>query len=294
PDRPNPGPDLLLGIGSTEILHAAAWEYSSEPGNIVEPHPSYSVLGTIAARRPDSRIDRRMIPLDAGHRIDLDAMRKAVDADTRFVMICNPNNPTGTTVSRKAIESFITDVPTSALVFVDEAYIEFLPEYEQRSVVAAAMSRPNVLVARTFSKVYGMAGLRVGYAIASGEVIWRLKRHMQGELSPNVPGMAAALAALEDPQHVQTTVALNNRIQKRFRDELPPLGFKYIPSEACFTWIEAGDDAGKLVRFLFDRGVIIVHGQRWDMPTCIRVSVGTDAEMDRFFAALREYRAAQA
>ncbi len=146
--------DLLLGVGSSEILRAVAWAYGSQSGNIVESHPSYSAVGDAAVEIIGTQIHRKMIPLDKANRLDTAAMIQAIDSNTKIVVVCNPNNPTGTTIPLSQIVAIADAVPKECVLLVDEAYIEFLPNADKFSAVELAKTRKNVLVARTFSKIF--------------------------------------------------------------------------------------------------------------------------------------------
>ena len=201
--------DLLLGIGSSEILKAVAWAYGSQSGNIVEAYPSYSAVSDAAVEIPNTRIQRKIVPLDSANRFDTTAMIKAIDADTKIVVICNPNNPTGTTIPLAQIAAMAEAIPKDALLLVDEAYIEFMPHADKVSAVELAKSRKNVLVARTFSKIFGLAGLRIGYGLGATQIIDRLRPFMLGQLSLSMAGVLAAEASMDDQQHMAKTKALH-------------------------------------------------------------------------------------
>lgn len=284
--------DLVLGVGSSEVLDAAAWAFCSGGGNVVEPHPSYSAIGGAAAAIPGANVQRKMVPLDAKRCIDTKAMIEAIDSNTKMVVICNPNNPTGTTISLAEIEAIAKAAPPEALVFVDEAYIEFLGNESTISAMELAKSSENVLVARTFSKIYGLAGLRVGYGVASSSVISRISAYMLGPLSLSMAGIVAAKAAIDDTEHIVRTRQLKNKIHDSWVSEFKAMGWKMTPSSACFCWVDTGADCGPLVSFLASRGVLISGGQRWDLPTCVRISIGTEEENEQLIAGLRAFKQA--
>ncbi len=287
---PASGPnDLLIGVGSSEILKAVAWAYCSAGGNVVEAHPGYSAVGSEAAQIPLANATRKLIPLDRNDRVDVQAMIRAIDADTKVVVLCNPNNPTGTTITLSQIEQLADATPKDALLLVDEAYIEFLPNMSSVSAVELAKSRANVLVARTFSKIYGLAGLRIGYGLGPTPVIERLRPYMLGALSLSMAGVVGAIAAVDDPNHIQVSRELNATIQETWKREFPRLGWKMSPSDACFTWVDVGSDCSNLVRFLAERGVLISGGQRWEMPNHVRISIGTEEENQRLLAGIRAF-----
>ncbi len=294
--RPTPPPagdnDLLLGVGSSEILKAIAWAYCSEGGNVVEAYPGYSAVGAEAVGMPNSRATRRLVPLDAANRIDVKAMRQAIDAGTRIVVVCNPNNPTGSTLSIGEIEQLADITPASGLLLVDEAYIEFLEDQAPVSAVELAKTRKNVLVTRTFSKIYGLAGLRIGYGLGNSSVVERLRPYMLGRLSLSMAGVLAAGAAIEDEEHVLATRKLNQSIQATWMREFPRFGWKMTASDTCFAWVDVGQDCSKLVQYLADRNVLISGGQRWDLPNCVRISIGTEEENERLLSGIASFMSA--
>ncbi|MEM0924989.1 MAG: histidinol-phosphate transaminase, partial [Planctomycetota bacterium] len=282
---------LVLGVGSSEVLRAAAWAFCSKSGTIIEPYPSYAAIGGIAEGIPGSTIQRVKVPLDGNRCLDTRAMINAIDSNTRLVMICNPNNPTGTTIPVEEVEAIATAAPSDALVFIDEAYIEFAKDPKKDSALEFAKTRSNVLISRTFSKIYGLAGLRIGYGISHVDVLEQLRPHLLGRLSFNMPGILAASAALEDQEHLDKTLELNETIHETWRREFKSLGWKMTPSITCFCWLDLGHDCAPLVDFLANRGVLISGGQRWDLPNYVRISIGTEEENDRLIAGMKAFQA---
>lgn len=292
--RPDSETDLIMGIGSSEILRAAGWMCADKgggKGNSVEADPSYDALTADAARKPGATLTRKIIPLDKENNVDVEAMAGAIDAQTQVVVICNPNNPTGAFIPKSGIEQIVSKAPESCLVFIDEAYIEYLPDYEKQSALDLAKTHPNVLIARTFSKVYGLAGLRLGYAIGHKSIIASLRPYLLGGLALNQAGLAAASAALDDTAHIQATRDLNKKVQAIWRQDLPKLGFKLTPSVAGFVWADVGEDSTRLLRSLQQKGVLISPGRRWNLPNYVRISIGTENEIDRLMEGIKAYRA---
>lgn len=281
--------DLVMGVGSSEILRAAAWAYCSSGGNVVEPYPSYSAVGSAAAEIPGANVKRKMVSLDDHNRLDTAAMCSAIDTDTRMVVICNPNNPTGTTITLSEIESIVKKTPKDALVFVDEAYIEFTEDPKSATALEFAKECSNVLVSRTFSKIHGLAGMRIGYGIADAAVIRLLKNYMLGGLSFNMPGILAAQEAIDDDQHLQDTLKLNRSIHRSWTKFFHDVGWKMTPSVTCFSWVDVGQDCSPLVDFLAERNVLISGGQRWNMPNFVRISIGTEEENDMLLSGIRAF-----
>ena len=287
--QPAGGPQLALGVGSSEILKAAASAYCSGGGNVVEPYPSYAAVGAAAQRIPGANVERRMVPLDAEQRLDVRAMCEAIDDATRIVVVCNPNNPTGTAITTAEIESIIDAAPPGALVLVDEAYIEFVDDDSTTTAVPFTEAHDNVLVARTFSKIFGLAGLRIGYGIGAAGVIERIEPYLLGSLSLNMPGALGALAALDDEAHLKRTRELTRATQAAWRRAFHDVGWSMTPTKTCFCWVDVGTDCGPLVAFLAERGVLVSGGQRWDLPHFVRISTGTEEETDRLIAGVRAF-----
>ncbi|MFN3192713.1 MAG: pyridoxal phosphate-dependent aminotransferase [Aureliella sp.] len=290
PETPDGPMDLVVGVGSSEILNAAAWAYCSQSvGNVVEAYPGYSAVGSAASRIPGAQIERKLVPLDSNHCLDAKAMIDAIDNNTRIVVICNPNNPTGTTIPLSDIEAIANAAPKDALVFVDEAYIEFTEDGAGSSALDFAKTKQNVLIARTFSKIYGLAGLRVGYGISSKAVIENLKQYMLGGLAHNMPGILAALAAVDDVDHIAATQTLKEKTHETWGRAFKKFGWKMPSTVTSFCWVDVGYDCSELVAFLAKRNVLISGGQRWVLPNYVRISMGTEEENDRLVAGARAF-----
>lgn len=226
------------------------------------------------------------VPLrDYAH--DLDAMADVITARTRLVFICNPNNPTGTTIGSAAVARFLARVPDDVLVVADEAYVEFVDGGDTPDFLAEVRGgRRNLIVLRTFAKIYGLAGLRLGYAFSSPEVIAYLDR-ARTMFNVNLLAQVAAPAALEDTDHIARVRAHAAAARKRFTTELTALGLTPIPSATNFMAVVVHDDAA-VAAGLLERGIMINPLSAWGLPGHIRISFGTDEENERFFVALRE------
>ncbi len=284
--------DLLLGVGSSEILRSIAWAFGTQEGNLVEANPSYSALGDAVETMPGTKLERRIVPLNESGRVSTAGMIQAIDSNTKLVVVCNPNNPTGTSIPLSEIESLADAIPKDALLLVDEAYIEFLPNGDKVSAMELAKNRDNVLVARTFSKIYGLAGLRVGYAVASTSVISKIKPFMLGRLSMSMAGVLAAEAALDDTRHIAQTKELHQKTNELWQRGFHDAGWKMTPSDVGFCWVDLGHGCAPLVSFLADRGVLICSGMRWELPNYVRISMGTDSENDQLLSGIRAFKKA--
>ena len=219
---------------------------------------------------------------------DLEAMAEAISDRTRLVFVCNPNNPTGTMVDGAAMEAFLERVPERVPVVLDEAYYEYAlnPDYP-RSVEYLRAGRQNLIVLRTFSKVYGLAGLRVGYMLASEKVIDYMGR-VRLPFNVNHLAQVAALAALEDGEHVRRCLEANEAAKEFFYRELTALGLRYIPTHTNFIAMDVGRPGTEVSGLLLERGFITTPTDGWGVPNHVRFSFGTPEENELFVAALKE------
>jgi histidinol-phosphate aminotransferase len=219
---------------------------------------------------------------DYGH--DLEAMAKAIDDETYVVWIANPNNPTGTFARHEQVEAFLRRFPERVLVVVDEAYNEYLPPELRGDTVKLIKRHPNLIVTRTFSKAYGLAGLRVGYALAHPSVADVMNRVRQ-PFNVNSIALAAAVAALDDMEFVARSYAENIQGMRRLEEGARALGLEYIPSYGNFLTIKVGK-AAEVYKRLLRRGVIVRPVGGYGLPEHLRVTVGTAEENERFLGAL--------
>ena len=226
------------------------------------------------------------VPMTSDHRHDLDAMLQAITPKTSLVVITNPNNPTGTLLSYEAIEEFVDALPEHVVVIIDEAYYHFIKDPNYRSAITLATSRDNVIVVRTFAKVYGIRGVMVGYAITSQAIKQKLMLYNSGRTSPLA--LMAALAALGDHEHVrrsrETVIASRERLFEAFEE----MGLEYIPSETNFVQFNVNRDTKVVRQALLDRRIAISPRGSHKMKGWLRVSVGTMEETDTFIKAFRD------
>ena len=271
---------LVLGNGSNDVLEMATRAFLTPGSSTVFSQYAFAVypIATQAAGARPIAVPARAY----GH--DLDAMRAAITADTRIVFVANPNNPTGTFLAADALEQFIASVPADVLVILDEAYTEFqLPE-NRYDALAWVARHPNLLVARTFSKVYGLAGLRVGYGVAQPAVIDLLNRVRQ-PFNVSSMALAAAVAALADQEFVQQSVSMNQRGMVQITEGLDALGCEWMPSAGNFLTFKVGDGAA-VDKALLRQGVIVRPLASYGLPEWLRVTIGLPEQNERFLAAL--------
>lgn len=275
---------IVLGNGSCEILLAAA-QVLLEPGaEIVYAWPSFSMYPHLAAMSGAKAVE---VPLTAEWRHDLPAMAAAVNDRTRIVLVCNPNNPTATFVPHAEIEAFVRDLPGDVCVIVDEAYIEFVDGAERDRLLGLVIERDNVVVTRTFAKVYGLAGLRVGYGFAPLAFKQAVDLVRQ-PFSVNMVAQAAATEALRHPHDVIERVSHAHAERHWVEDKLHELGLHTAETQSNFSWIDLGGrDEDDIVGGLARQGVIVRAGKALGSEGFLRVSYGDRNENERFVAGLR-------
>lgn len=256
-----------------------------EPGaHVVVPRP-YFQMYEIGARWYGAAID---VVDHAGYACDLGATVRAVTGKTRVVFLANPNNPTGLIVGSDALARLLDAVPDDVLVILDEAYREFVDDPGYPDGIAEVVRGGNVLVTRTFSKIYGLAGLRVGYGIGP-EPLMRAIRDRQPPFHTGRQALVAALAAYGDDAFLRESKEVNAEGREQLRCGLEALGLEVLPSQANHVLVVGLDDAGALDRALLERGVIVRDaGPSFGLPGCLRVTVGTRRENEAFLAALAD------
>ncbi len=282
-----PVSQIAIGNGSCDILLAAG-EARLEPGaEIVHAWPSFSVYPHLSAASGARAIT---VPLDSAERHDLQAMLAEITVATRLLIVCNPNNPTSTALPPEQIAAFLAEVPPHVCVIVDEAYCEFNLLGDPDSSIELLRSHPNLVLLRTFSKVYGLCGLRVGFALCGSQQLPRAVDQVRQPFYCNALAQAAATEALAHQDAVLERVT-NTVAERIFVGEaLSDLGLSVADSQANFCWIDLGEhDEHEVMRGLEDRGVLVRGGSALGAQTpALRVTYGTPEENARFLAALRE------
>jgi histidinol-phosphate aminotransferase len=277
-----PTAQVMVGSGSGELLRMAALLASTTaPGSeLVASQPTYEELPVFAGQLG---LQVKWVAPDAAHRHDLAAMRAAITDRTSLVYVCNPNNPTGTAVTRDALAAFVRSVPASTTVVIDEAYIDFIEGAGYGSAAGLVQKVPNLIVLRTFSKIHGLAGLRVGYSMASAELAKRF-----ADLSlvwPNNPGLDAALASYNDPGFLQSTRAAILADRARVHAAIDRLGLPRTEAQGNFVFFDTRVPLQGYRDRMLAQGIKV--GRPFTgYPTWSRVSIGRREEIDRFIAAL--------
>lgn len=279
---------ITLGNGSNDVLVMIAEAFLTPHTEAVYSQYGFAVYpiavqatGAAARVAPAHSSDHAM-PL--GH--DLDAIARLINEKTRVVFVANPNNPTGTWIDAEVLRRFVETVPAQTLIVIDEAYFEYVedPQFPDSSRWLAA--HPNLVVTRTFSKAYGLAGLRVGYALSHPDVADLLNRVRQA-FNVNSIALAAARAALDDVEHLQRSVQLNRAGMAQVAAGLDALGVRHLPSRGNFILVNCAKPAGPIYEAMLRQGVIVRPLGNYQLPNHLRITIGTQAENQRMLDALR-------
>ena len=272
---------ILLGNGSGEILKVAAAAFTAARKKLVVANPTFEA---ILKHAQTARAEVVNIDLTSDYAHDLERMLAAT-GNAGLVYICNPNNPTATITPKDQIRTFLHKAPSKTVVLIDEAYHHYVESNDYESVVPLLTQYPNLIVARTFSKVYGMAGLRCGYCVARPELIQSMRSQQTWD-SVNIMAMVAATASLQDAAQVEQGRTLNGQVKKFVYGELEKLGFKFIPSQANFLMIDLRREVKPIIAAMRERRVEV--GRVFPaMPDFMRVTIGTRPQMETFVSTFR-------
>ncbi len=278
-----PMENILLGLGSSDLIDLSARTLLRQEGEGMTAEGSFPLF-YIAMRATGAKLV--CVPLK-DYTFDLEAMVRAVTPRTRLIIIANPNNPTGTFFTADAFDKFLRALPDHVVVVLDEAYYHYVGRADYSRSIEQMREGRNLVVLRTFSKVYGLAGIRMGYAVGPAGLLAEMNKI---RLPFNTSGVAqaAAFAALDDVEHVRRSVESNRAGLRQMEQGLAAMGVKYVPSVANFMLVELGTDARPVSDELLKAGVI-VRPMRWmGFPNAFRVSVGTREENEKFLAALAQ------
>src|SRR6266513_948246 len=274
--------NIVLGNGSNELIELFVRSFLRPGDEAVIPHPSFVVYPMIVQAAGGVRV---MVML-RDHRLDLEAMARAITPTTKLVFVANPNNPTATIVTADEIEHFMARVPERTIVVFDEAYIEFALGPDFPEALNYVKQGRKVVVLRTFSKAASLAGLRVGYGVADADAVALMNRIRQ-PFNVNSLAQAGALAALEDEGHVLECVRTIEAGRHFLYDEFKTLGVRYVPSRANFILVDVGRSAADIYQKLLHEGVIVRPMTPFGMETALRITVGTPEENRKLVNALR-------
>lgn len=275
---------LIFGCGADEILELLVKTFLSEGDEVIMPWPSFAMYPIVTEGMGATA---RQIPLNADLNHDLRAMGGAINARTKLLFLCNPNNPTGTSIGQAELSGFVSELPEDLVLVIDEAYCEYARRSDYPKTLGLVRERPATVILRTFSKIYGLAGLRVGYGVASPELVGFLERGRH-PFNVNSVGEAAAIAALDDVQHVRRSLEINSAGIDYLVSELETLGYRVWPTDANFVLVEVGPgyyDA------LLARGVIVRPLAGFGLPNHVRITVGLPEENEKLVKELEEIKA---
>jgi len=273
--------NVILGNGSNEIIEFVGHAFLKPGDEVISAEHAFVVYKLMATLFGAKTVE---VP-DPGFKHDLDAMAAAITPRTRELFIANPNNPTGTLVSQEEIDRFMDRVPPHVIVVFDEAYHEFLKDAPD-TLKYVREGRPNVVILRTFSKIQGLANLRIGYGLGSREIMEVLQKTRQ-PFNVNGIAQAGALAGLKDDEHQQKTRELTWLGRDYLQQEFGKMGLEFVPSHANFVLVKVGN-GGEVFKKLLQTGIIIRDMTSYKLPEWIRVSVGTMPQNERFIAELRK------
>ncbi len=281
--------NIMLGCGSTEVLRVVDAVFLGPGKNVVAAEPTFEAILDYAKVMQGQAVK---ISLTSDYRHDLPRMADACTSQTGVVYVCNPNNPTGTIVTHDELQSFIPRVMPQTLILVDEAYFDFVEDPRYSTAAGWIESHPNVVIARTFSKIYGLAGMRLGYAVGAKETIARMKQQaLQDDVNAAV--LEAGLAGLSDAQGIADCRSRINGTRRWLTEELAKDGRNFIPTQANFLMIDMGGDVQPFIEKFKARNILV--GRRFPaMPNFLRVTIGTQPETESFLGALREIAPAKA
>ncbi|WP_332914255.1 histidinol-phosphate transaminase [Algoriphagus boritolerans] len=275
---------IMLGPGSTDLLEKLAITRFQHGGNIVSADPSYmSVMNTAQAMGGNWK----PVPLAADYSHDLAGMISAIDNETRLVYVCNPNNPTGSITNAAALKKFCIDASARVPVFVDEAYLEFLEKPETQTMVNLVAEGRDVIVARTFSKIHGMAGLRIGYIVATPERIESITSKVRSTMGLCVTSLKGAIASMKETDFLGQCKAQNTECRTYVTSEITKLGYNPIPSFTSFMIFPIEMDGKVFMKSMYDEGVGIRAYEMYDKSWC-RVSMGTHEELEYFVETFKK------
>lgn len=281
---------ITIGNGSNDILDLLARSFLAAGDEVIFSKYAFLVYPLVAKAVSAVSVVANSLPADHasqpfGH--DLSAFYEAISDKTKLIFIANPNNPTGTWVSYQLLENFVKKVPSNIIVVIDEAYFEYVVEPEYQSAIQLIADFPNVVVTRTFSKIYGLAGLRIGYSISHSSIADLLNRVRQ-PFNSNSIGLAAAQTALTDQKFVEACKERNNNGMQQLREYFDSFSINYIPSVANFIAVEFKERALGIYQQLLQRGIIVRPIANYQLDDFLRITVGSEQQNNRLIDALKE------
>lgn len=274
---------LFFGAGSDGIIEMIPKAFINPGDESIMACPSFPLYRTNTRLAGGICIE---IPLDANHCFDLDAMASKINSKTKMVWLCNPNNPTGTMFTKKQQDAFLKKIPHNVLVVLDEAYYEYVTRDDYPESLELLDIYDNIIILRTFSKIYGLASARIGYAIANEKIIAHLEK-VRSPFNVSSYAQAAAAASLEDEEFKKLSYSTNQQTKEYLYQAFNQLGLNYLPSETNFIMVDTQKDSQQVFRSLLQQGIIVRPGKNFGMDTWLRVTIGTKEECEAFIEALK-------
>lgn len=277
---------LIVGNGSDEIITLATKAFVEKGDEVIIAKPTFLIY-EIVSQTHEASI--KMVPITSGLGHDLKAMKDAVTDRTKIIFIANPDNPTGTYVTKRDVEDFLKGLPDDLIVFLDEAYFEFgkASFRDYPNGIDYLEDRPGLIVSRSFSKAYGLAGLRIGYCVADNGIIECMDK-VREPFNVNLLAQAAAIAALDDRDFLKRSLRHVVKEKELLYATFDKMGLKYVPSATNFIMVDVKEDCKKVFKALLQEGVIVRDMKAWGFDTYVRVTVGTRAENRKFVGALKK------
>lgn len=275
--------NLIMGNGSNDVLQIIADTFITPDDEVIYSRHAFVVYSLVTQVADAKAVIVDMI--DYTH--DLQAMADAITDKTKVIFIANPNNPTGTMVTSEQVEQFMKRVPDDVVVVFDEAYYEYVTRSDYPQTLKYIKDGRTVITLRTFSKIYGLAGLRVGYGIARQDIVEVLNKVRQ-PFNVSMIAQAAARASLKDKEHVAKSIKINSEGKEFLYKELEKMGLDYVPTEANFILIHVGRSGAEVMSKMLKKGVIVRPVGGYELPNSIRVTIGTPEQNQKFISALKE------
>ena len=276
---------IIFGNGADNTLTMIAQAFINEGDEAILGNPSFSAYDTVTKIMGGKAIK---VPLD-DFAYDLPAIAKKITSKTKLIFVCNPNNPTGTIVTKEEVEDFMELVPPHCIVVFDEAYYEFVERKDYPQALEYVRAGKNVLITRTFSKIYGLAGLRIGYALGPATLIDTVAK-VKEPFAVNRIAQAGAMAAFDDTNFVEQVLELTAREKQYLYSEFLHLKMPYVQSHTNFIYVDLGMDTQQVFKKLLAKGIVIRPANMWNMPTFARITIGTHLQNEKLIKALTEIK----
>jgi len=273
---------VILGNGADELITMVTRTFLNEGDEVIIPTPTF---GQYAVNVKLMNATPILVPCK-NFNVDLDAILQQINPQTKMIFICNPNNPTGRIITKQEFDLFVNKLPAHVILVVDEAYFEYADNPDIANGIDYVKMNNNIIVIRTFSKFYGLAGARVGYALSTPELIKNINRTRM-PVNVNYVGMEGAMASLKDTEHAAKIKKLTTQEKQYLYKEFSQMGFSYLPSETCFIFVNFEQDTNRLFAELAKEGIIIRPGACYGFPTYARISLGNHLQNRKLVNALK-------